>query len=197
MNTIRYEDTDQEWEDDGFEDELPARPRRRFLSWWSAALMALILGGVGFYAGVRVEKNQVSGSAGAGVAVSAAAGRSGTGAASFASRFGGGRFGGAGGPAGGGASVGTVSSVDGNTIYVTDTSGNTIKVKLSSATTIRKTENVPKAKVFPGDTVVVSGVKGSGGTLTATTLTDSGSRGGSTTGGGGGSSAISSLFGGG
>ena len=217
MNTMPYEDADQDWEDGDYDDELPARPRRQLLSWWSAGLVALILGGIGFYVGIRVEKSKFAGGGSLAAALTArtGAGAANTGAAasggSFASRLGGsggGLFGGRGGgfagtSAGGNASVGTVSSVNRNTIYVTDTSGNTIAVKLSGATTVRKTENVSKAKIFPGDTVVVSGVKGSNGTLSATTITDSGTRSGAgagtnaSSGTGGGGSAIGSLFGGG
>jgi hypothetical protein len=90
--------------------------------------------------------------------------------------------------------------VNGKTIYVTETSGDTVKVKLSGQTTITKSESVSSSKVFPGDEVVIAGTKGSGGTVTAATLTDSGARAtggtssGSTTGGSS-SSVVSSLFG--
>jgi hypothetical protein len=52
--------------DDGFADTLPVRPRARYLTPVTALLMALILGGVGFYVGIRVEKSQSSSSAGVG-----------------------------------------------------------------------------------------------------------------------------------
>ena len=39
---------------------FPGRPRRRFLNWGTAVLLALAVGGIGFYVGVRVEKGQVS-----------------------------------------------------------------------------------------------------------------------------------------
>ena len=60
---------------------------------------------------------------------------------------------------GGNASIGTVSSVDGNTIYITDTSGNTVKVTLSSATKITKSLGVSKHSLHPGDSVVIRGLK--------------------------------------
>jgi hypothetical protein len=197
--------------DGEFEDELPARPRVRFLTPWTAALIALILGGVGFYVGVRVEKSKTATSSTSGAsaftrALSSTGGATSKtgGASSFASRFAGaGGFPGAAG--GAGATIGSISSVNGNTIYVTTTSGNTVKVKLSGATTITKSETVSKHKLFPGDEVVIAGPQGSKGTVAATSVTDSGARStstsstGSTSTGSGTSAAstIKSLFGGG
>ncbi len=194
-----------EYEDDGFAETLPVRPKRPFLTKWSAALMSLMLAAVGFFVGVRVEKAKIPSSSGGAnafaSALAGAAGKSGTGAAGgaggFASRFAGsaGGFGGA----AGNDTIGSVSSVNGKTIYVTETSGDTVKVKLTGQTTITKSESVKSSKVFPGDEVVIAGSKGSGGTVDATTLTDSGARStasttsGST--GGNASSAVSSLFG--
>jgi len=197
-----------EYEDDGFAETLPVRPKRPFLTKWSAALMSLMLAAVGFFVGVRVEKAKIpASSGGASAFASALAGATGKGATSragaaggaggFASRFAGGA-GGFGGAAGN-DTVGSVSSVNGKTIYVTETSGDTVKVKLTGQTTITKSESVKSSKVFPGDEVVIAGTKASGGTVDATTLTDSGARstGSTTTGstGSSASSAVSSLFG--
>ena len=113
---------------------------------------------------------------------------------------------GAGGSGGANASFGTVASVNGRTILVTDTSGNTVKVKVASSTKVTKNQSVSRHAIRPGDTIVVTGVSGSGGTTTAATITDSGNRsggsgsgssGGSGSGsgsGGGGNSAVGSLF---
>ena len=61
MNAIPYDGPEEEW--DSYEDEqevaLPGRPRRKVLTWWSAGLFAVLLGLVGFYVGVRVEKHQL------------------------------------------------------------------------------------------------------------------------------------------
>jgi hypothetical protein len=206
--------------DDGFDDELPVRPRPSYLTPLTALLMALILGGVGFYVGIRVEKSKTSSTGGAASAFSRAlsgggtAGATGgtsktgagsrtgaTGAGGFAARF---AAGGLGGAAGG--TVGSVSSVSGNTIYVTETGGNTVKVKLSGATKISKSEGVSRKKLYPGDAVVVAGSASSNGTVHATSVTDSGasSTGSSSTGASSTSgssstsnstSAIGSLFG--
>lgn len=220
MNAITPE---QDW--DSYQEEpiaLPGRPRRQFFTRASALLLALILGAVGFYAGVRVEKGQLSstastagtarlggaaatgsGATGAG-AGSARAALAGAGGGGLAARFGGGA--GGFGAAAGNSSFGTVSSVSGNTLYVTDTSGNTIKVTLTPATKITKSLGVSAKSVHPGDGVVVSGIKGSSGTMQAATVSDTGARAsgaggsgssGSGSGSGGAGSAVSSLFGGG
>ncbi len=221
MSALPYETPEQGW-DSYREDEdleLPGRPRRRFLNWGSAALLALAVGAIGFYVGVRVEKGQMSNSSSGaaalpGAAAAARTGAAGAGAARLAGAFGGrggaasGRSGFASGAFGGGnSSFGTVSSVNGKTIYVTQAgTGNVVKVTLSSATKITKNVGVGKSAIRPGDTVVVSGLKGSGGKIAATSLSDTGaSATGSGTGSGsssGGSSssassAVSSLFGGG
>jgi hypothetical protein len=199
---------DDEYEDDGFGETLPVRPKRPFLTKWSAALMALVLGAVGFFVGVRVEKDKIPSASGAASALAGAVSGTGKGATSrtgaagsFASRLAAGA-GGAGGFGGAAANdtVGSVASVNGKTIYVTETSGDTVKVKLSGQTAITKSESVSSKKVFPGDEVVIAGAKGSGGTVTATSLTDSGARATSnttsgSTSGSSSSSVVSSLFG--
>jgi hypothetical protein len=214
MNAISYGpagDTWQEPEDDNG-GQLPVRPRRQFLTRASALVLALVVGAIGFYIGIRVEKGQVSSSS-----------TSSSGLASLASRFAAARGGSgsttgkggaagtggfpgfaSGGLAGGSGISGTVANVNGKTIYVTDTGGNTVKVKLSGATKLTKSESVSRSKINPGDRVVVSGVTGSGGAVSATSLTDSGSTSSSrgTTGSGSSGttgstgSAVSSLFGG-
>jgi hypothetical protein len=213
-----------EWQRAGDADDdyhVPVRPRRRFLNGTTAALIAIITAAAGFYGGVRVEKGQLSAGSGAsgrlggfggggagrfaalasrfaaaagGSSAAGAAGSSasGSGAGAFASRFVG---------VGGGATFGTVSSVDRSTLYVTSTDGNTVKVQLSSATKLTKTEDVGKARLHPGDTVIVAGLTKSGGTIVATSVSDTGASAGASPGGssgGGGSSGngggVSSLF---
>jgi Domain of unknown function (DUF5666) len=147
------------------------------------------------------------GAAAGGAAAGGAAGatRSGTGAggsgAAGAGSFGGGAGAAAfagGGFGGGSASFGTVSSVKGSSIFVTDSTGNLVKVKLSSATKITKSLGVRRSSLHPGDTVVIRGLKNSNGTLTATTVSDSGNSstgtGSSGSSGSSGRSALSSLF---
>ncbi len=165
MSAIPYDSPTQDW--NAPEQEAPTKPgrrRRQFFNRKSAALAAAITCAAGFYAGVSVEKGQLSTAA---TTTTASAASNATGAGPRAG-FGGAARG------GGNASIGTVSSVNGKTIYLTDTSGNTVKVTLSSATKITKSESVSKASVRPGDTVVIQGLKASNGTLTATSVSDSG-----------------------
>jgi hypothetical protein len=242
MNTVPYDTAEEGWdryEEEGEDYSPPGRPRRQFFNRWTAVLLALILGAVGFYVGVRVEKSQLSnssstsagsaasrlaalgGAGGAAGARAGAGGTAGTGAAGAGSAGRAGAAGGGGGAAGAGglrtlfgggaggsSSFGTVSSIDGNTLYINETSGNMVKVTLSSATKVTKNVTVGKNAVRPGDAVVVAGAKGSNGTISATSLSDTGASpfaaaGGSGSGGSGatnstsGSSAVSSLFGGG
>jgi hypothetical protein len=202
MNAISYETPEKDWDSHPEEDTfgLPGRPRRQFFNRKSAALVAVIVGGVCFYAGVRVEKGQLSSaSSGASGAAARAGAASGAGAAARFAGAGGG-FGGSG---GGGATFGTVSSINHNTLYVTDATGNTVKVSLSPVTKVSKSVGVSRKAVRPGDTVVILGVKNSKGALIATSVSDSGARasgagggsGGGGSGGGSGSSALGSLFG--
>jgi hypothetical protein len=214
MNAISYGPAGDTWQEPEVDDggQLPVRPRRRLLTRASALLLALVVGAIGFYTGIRVEKGQVSSSstASGGLAslasrFAAARGTSGstTGRSGATSTGGLSGFASGGFPGGGGIS-GTVGDVNGRTIYVTETGGNTVKVKLSGATKLTKSESVSRSKINPGDRVAVSGVTGSGGAVSATSLTDSGSASSSrgTTGSGSSGttgstgSAVSSLFGG-
>jgi hypothetical protein len=183
MSAVPYERHDEDWNTAEQETSMsPGRPRRRFFNRRSAALATVITCAAGFYAGIRVEKSQLSTTAAAATpsATGAAGARTGAatgaagGAGGFAGRFGGG--GAAGGGGGGNASLGTISSVNGNTVYLTDTTGNTVKVTLSGTTKLTKSLGVAKSALHPGDSVVIQGVKNSSGTLVATSVSDSGAR---------------------
>ena len=187
-----YTERDEGWEaydaqPDGA--QLPRRPHRQFFNKRSAALIAVITCAAGFYAGVRVEKSKVSssGSGGSSLAAAIAAARGGasgsaTGGAS-GSRGAAGASGAAGGiaalfarggPGGRGTSFGTISSVRGDSLYVTTATGNVVKVKLSSATRVSKSLNVKRSALHPGDTVVIRGVTNAKGTVSASSVSDSG-----------------------
>ena len=204
-----------EW--DGQEDAplaLPARPRRHVNGPVMAVLLALLVGAICFYVGIRVEKSQLpstasTGASGTGSRLAAALAARGTGAGTGAAAAGGGGGGGlargfgAGGGGAGNSSFGTISAVNGKTLFLTDVSGNTVKVAVSAATTITKSLGVSARSVHPGDTVIVSGLKGSNGTISATTVNDTGDRSAasgsssssSSGSSGSASSAVSSLFG--
>jgi hypothetical protein len=192
---------------------LPRRPRRRLLTGPTAAVLAAVTCAAGFYGGVRVEKGQVTTSATTrGVAAAASFGRGAT-AGTGAGAGGRGGFAGFSGSARGGAAgaaspaFGTVASVDGKTLVLTESSGDTVKVRITSATTIDKTESTGRTAIHPGDTITVSGTTAKSGTVSAATVTDAGaSASGNATGSGSSSAsgsrgsasaAIGSLFSGG
>jgi hypothetical protein len=155
-------------DDGGF---VPGRARRRWLTPRSALLLAVIVGFVGFYAGVREEKSHASGSTSAGAVSAASTAR---GSSSRTGRFPSFGAGAPGAAAGGGATTGTVSSIKGDTVYVKESSGNTVAVKLLDTTKVTKSESVSGNSVHPGDSVVIEGSSGSSGTVTATAVTDEG-----------------------
>ncbi len=157
---------DPEAADAGFDDfeELPARPRRRLATPVNLGLLAVLVVAAGFIAGVLVEKGQMSsastgGGAGAGRRAAAGGGAAGTGTGA-----------GRAGAAAAGATIGTVSTLNGRTLYVTDTQGTTIKVIPASSATVIRTATSPVSAIHPGDTVIVQGVKGSDGSVTASSI---------------------------
>ncbi|HWC85907.1 MAG TPA: hypothetical protein VG388_05185 [Solirubrobacteraceae bacterium] len=197
MSAIPYDTPDRDREATEQEASAPPRrARRHFFNRKSAALAAAITCAAGFYAGVHVEKGQLTSAASAATSAPGAATGARTGAPSGVTGAGAaggfaGRFGGAGavGGAGGSASIGTISSINGNTIYLTDTTGNTVKVALSPSAKVSKSLSVSKSSLHPGDALVVQGVKNSSGTVVATSVSDSGARTtGATTGATGGGS---------
>jgi hypothetical protein len=214
----RHEEDWNAYDESETEAPPPRRTRRQFFNRRTAALGALVTCAIGFYAGIRVEKGQLSSSSSALRLGSGTGGRGGTRAAGFAALLGrggasggsgatgaaGGRGfgGGAAGAGGANASFGTVASINGKTIDVTDSSGNTVKIKITSSTKITKNQSASRHAIRPGDTIVVTGVSGSGGTTSAATISDSGNRSGGSGsgsgsgsgGGGGGNSAVGSLF---
>ena len=175
-------------------DELPPRPRRKLLTPLTGSLLAVLLLAGGFIGGVLVEKGQTSsaGAGGGGAARLLAAARAGSGAQ--------------GGFQGGSApTFGQVTTVQGHTLYVTTAQGNTVKVKVPTGASVTRTVNGSVKNVHPGETVVVQGTKASDGSVTASSVQDTGTRGGGGAfggfagggGGGGGASALNQLFGGG
>src|SRR6201988_3654060 len=88
MDTTTFDTRDDagwdDYDDEPTEQALPVRPRRKFLNATTAFLIALITAAGGFYAGVRVEKNQTSSSTAGGLG---GAGGSGGGSSAFASRL--------------------------------------------------------------------------------------------------------------
>ena len=179
-------------------DEPPpplARAVRRRLPIATAVLAVLAIGAGGFFAGVRVEKSKLPAAssasgltaadvaarfagAGANAAVpspnASAAAPSSTASGAPGAGAGAGPAAGAGAPDASGRTniVGTVTVVQGNTLYVTDTSGNTVKVTTNSGTTITKTATGTMQDLAPGQTVVIRGVQSSVGVYAAQSVSE-------------------------
>jgi hypothetical protein len=173
----------------------------------AAALVAVLLLATGFWGGATLQKRHNGSGSSASSLASAFAGRlraaaaaagatgtTGTTGAAGATGTSRGAFGGAGGFGGfGGASTaaaaGTVSVVDGSTLYVLTADGQLVKVTLGPSTTITRNAKSNAVGLRPGDTVVVQGASGKNGNVTATSVSatapGAGSAGGRFGGGGG------------
>jgi len=193
--------------------ELPLRPRRR-LTPLTGVLLAVLLVALGFVGGVLVQKGQggsaaAAGGGGAGrlAAALAAARGGGAGTGGGGATRGGGLFGGGRGGAGGGAGAtfGTVATVDGDTLYVTDAQGNTLKVTAAKGASVTRSVDSPVRAIRPGSTVIVQGAAQQGAIVaTSIRATPAGAGGGFGLGGGGaagssggGGGVVNQLFGGG
>jgi hypothetical protein len=182
---------DREWEEEPVED-LPRRPRRRLLGVGgnpiALTLLGVLLIACGFIGGVLVQKGQSSssssaGGGAAGLASRFAALRGGSGGATSATSTGGASAGGAStggggsfgrsagaGASGAGATAGQVAYLSGNTLYVTTAEGNTVKVTTSPASTVTKTVKADVKGIHPGETVLVTGIAGTNGAISAESI---------------------------
>lgn len=160
--------------DEQWTEELPPRPRRRLLTPLTGGLLALLVAAGGFIGGVLVEKGQSSGTS---PSFASAAARF-AGAASQANGSGGRRgfgalFGGGGRPGGDGGrqlTAGQVSSLEGRTLYVKTAQGNTVRVHVPAGESVSRTVTTGVHAIHPGDSVIVQGTSGRGGTITATSV---------------------------
>lgn len=137
-----------------------------------ACLCAILLVAGGFWAGAELEKSHAG--SGTGSLASLAArfpsglGSGATGASGARGSGGPGGFAGLG-LGGGGATTGTISTVDGNSLYVQASSG-LVKVTLNKQTTITRNSDAAAEDLRPGDTVTIQGGTGTNGTVTATSV---------------------------
>lgn len=177
---------DDDWLDEP--GELPPRPRRRLLGTGTnpiaLGLLAVLLIACGFIGGVLVEKGESSSSsAGSSLAARFATlrgGASGAGSRAGAGAAGGGFAGAFAGAGAGGTrpTTGTVAYLAGSTLYVTNAEGNTVKVSTSAATSVSKTIKANVPGIHPGETVTVTGTGGSGGAISAESISVGSSGGG-------------------
>jgi Domain of unknown function (DUF5666) len=159
------DDGDDEWAVRG-----PAKGIR--LAVPMAALIGVLLVAAGFWGGATLQKR--SGGSGSGNASLASAfaarlrGSGATGATGATGAAGAAGFGGFGGSSA--AAVGTVSVVDGSTLYVLSATGSLVKVTLGPSTTITRNAKAPASGLRPGDTVIVQGSTGGNGEVTASSV---------------------------
>jgi hypothetical protein len=157
--------------DGDLEAELAAQPARRGPSKLTLVFGAGVVLVAGVFAGIEAQKTfgspaATSFAAGAGNAGAARGGQAG-------GPGGGGGFGGQGGGfggAGGNATIGTVDRVSGNTIYIKTAQGDAVTVKTTSSTKIQVTQAGKAKDLKVGTSVVVSGDKGTDGTVNATSV---------------------------
>ncbi len=122
----------------------------------TVVLLVLLIAGVSLWGGVLLEKHHRSSSSAATPSFAGFPGaRSTTG--NRTGSFPGSGAGSATGAPGAGFTAGTVTLLRGNTLWLTSSTGALIKVKLSGATTVTRNANSSKAKLMPGDTVIVRG----------------------------------------
>jgi hypothetical protein len=163
----------ERWDED--EPELAPRPRNKWLRPVPLALLAVVIAAAGFLGGIEAQKGSESGSgAGAlGGGLPSFAGKGGGEAATGEAAAAGGLTAAAGGAPSSGASEaaasGTVTSVEGQTIYVKETDGTTVAVKVGDGATVTRDSNVAASKVHPGDAVTVEGSK-HGSTVRASSI---------------------------
>jgi hypothetical protein len=167
------------YEDDDEEPAFQPRPRRRAHA-LTYVLAGAALVAAGFLGGVLVQQHQDHGSTNTAASARAASrfaaggattGSGGTGSTGAGgARAGGNGFGGG---FGGNGVAGTVKLVDGNNIYVTDTSGNIVKVKTTKSSQVSRTVGATTKDLAPGDAVIVRGTQNPDGSYAATTVVDS------------------------
>jgi hypothetical protein len=157
-----------EWEELA-EEELPPRPRNRLFAPLPLALIAVLIAATGFLGGVLVQKRSEAGGSAAGppgglpsfLSEGAAGGRGAEESGGLPTGFAG---------SGSGAAVsGTVSSVNGRTIYVKDSEGSIVAVRVEDGSKLSRDSNVGVKKIHPGDSVVVQGAK-HGSTVKASSI---------------------------
>jgi hypothetical protein len=141
--------------------------RRRAITPITRALLAVVIAGGAFLGGVLVQKSQTKGTAASALPAGLPA--------DIAARFGGGTpttVAGAGNGTTGGATStsGTIKLVDGKNVYVSDAQGNVVKVATNGSTKVTVNQDATVAKLKPSNSVIVQGTRGSDGTITATSI---------------------------
>ena len=131
------------------------------------ALATLVVGAAGFFVGIKAEKSELPASASGASRVAAATVGTGAPGARPSASPSAGTSTAATTTTGAANIVGTVTSIDGSTLYVTDSSGDVVKVTTNTGTTVSKTGSGTVNDVAPGESVVIRGVQSSAGVYAA------------------------------
>jgi hypothetical protein len=148
------------------DDEWPTRSPRQGLriKYPTAVLVALLIGAGGLWGGAVLQRSHgttsTAGGASSFARLFSPTGTSGVTRGSFP------------GFASSSAATGIVTTVQGNTLYVTTASGGLVKVMLGKSTTYTRDAKSTESAMQPGDTVIVQGTKAKNGTVTATSVAD-------------------------
>jgi hypothetical protein len=165
-----------------FDEDSPLPPRKpKAFTRTSLVLTFVLVLGVGFAVGARVQKSQAPAVAASPLTATRAA-RTGTGTgattgtgsgsgAGFGAGAGAsGGAGGAGGAGGGGNTVGSVKLVDGGSVYIQTTAGDVIKVTPGAGASVLVSKAGTVADFKPGDTIIVQGTADADGNIAATSI---------------------------
>ena len=158
------------------DDEWPAKGAAKGIRLRApiALLATALLLAAGFWGGAIAEKNH-GGSTASAASGFAARFRGGAAAGAAGGGFAGGFRGGAGGAAGGtSAATGTLSVVNGNTLYVLTSTGSLVKVSLGQSTAVTRNAKTAANALRPGDSVVIQGSAAKNGDVTATSVAATG-----------------------
>jgi hypothetical protein len=165
-------------DDDPFDDDLESKLQARAplpITKLTVGLASLVLVVAGFLGGVLVQKNFGSSSnsnSGAGAFNPAAlASRAAAGGFGNRGNGGGGTGTATGSGTGGGGTTGTVTLVDGTTVYVTTSTGDVVIVHTGTNTAVQATQTEAVKDIKVGSTVTVTGSTASDGSVTATRIT--------------------------
>lgn len=163
---------EERWAGDDPADEreaLPPRPRNRLLAPLPLALIAVLIAAIGFLVGVLVQKGSEGGGSASGLPGGLPSFLKEKGEEGSSSEGSGGFPAGLPGASSGAAVSGTVSSVNGRTIYVKDSEGATVAVRVQDGSKISRDSSVSVKKIHPGDSVLVQGAK-HGSTVKASSI---------------------------
>ena len=179
---IRPDDPDDEW-------AMPESGKVLRVRYFTGILLMLLALGGGFWGGVVAEKHHGTGAStttsafASRIAALRAAGATAGGFGGAATAGGGGSgsttggaargIGAGGAPAGTATPTtsGTVIDVSGDLLEISDSQGQIVKITVGPAATVSIASKASLSGLTIGDTVVVAGSRGSGGTLNATTVT--------------------------